>query len=419
MQPLTVQIRTAGGWRDAATLAFVTSTIVEIEYDLDYAVSCLGERDSRALSVSKPVDTMPYRGPLPGFLLDLVPQGEPLRRILARYRIQDPTDYRTILASVPIAAPGNLRIKEPWTALDNLRASYRHGGFPLSDIIQHNTEFVDYMERHGAPIGGTSGAGGGSPKFLLRQDAQGHFHAEGMLDDARTRRCLLIKFPYTDSANSALLSRTEKLYYDFLRALPVCTGREIEIHDDILFIERFDRVPDGNGRLHYFGLESLYGAHDINTPGAQLWHEDNVQLLAKQSTEPLEDIIEYLKRDILNKVLANTDNHGRNTSLLKSEEVIRLSPLYDVTAMKFFAGDFIVELTRWKQEHSRLQDQLVWIAGKLSITTAPLVAALRGLHEALGDTEATLKKIGVPLDFINRARPDRDRILTELSKAVA
>ena len=62
------------GWLDAASIEFKSNTEVVIEYDLDYAAEYLGRNDRFALSVNLPVDTATLRMPLPGFILDLVPQ---------------------------------------------------------------------------------------------------------------------------------------------------------------------------------------------------------------------------------------------------------------------------------------------------------------------------------------------------------
>ncbi|MCX6129496.1 MAG: HipA domain-containing protein, partial [Proteobacteria bacterium] len=235
----------------------------------------------------------------------LIPQGEPLKRLMRRYGIAQDHQYEEILTQAPLASPGNIRVKEPWVEIERVRPNYQSQGFTRDDIIKYQSDFIEYMERIGAPIGGTSGAGGGSPKFLLREDHQGRFHADGMLDDSKTKYAWLIKFPYTDSNNSKAISQVEKRYYDFIRTLPLVTGDEIQISDDVLFIKRFDRERDIDGRLLYHGLESLYSAHNIATHGSLLWHEDNLRLLAQVSTNPPGDILEYLKRDLLNQMLAN------------------------------------------------------------------------------------------------------------------
>jgi hypothetical protein len=72
--------------------------------------------------------------------------------------------------------------------IEKNRPAYRHPGFTKDEIIAAKENFVDYMETHVAPVGGTSGAGGGAPKFLLREDYNGRFHADGYLDDTKTKQ---------------------------------------------------------------------------------------------------------------------------------------------------------------------------------------------------------------------------------------
>jgi len=405
------------GWVKAGELTFAARGEVRWEYDLDYAAEHLGRLDSVAFSINMPVDVRTHKGELPPFILDLVPQGEPLKRLLRRYQIGRDDAYDEILARVPLASPGNIRIAEPWRQVDQLRDGYHEAGFLREDIISYKREFVEYMERHGAPIGGTTGAGGGSPKFLLRQDAAGRFHADGMLDDALTTRAVLLKFPYTDSQNSRELLRVEKIYYDFLRELPLVTGDALEFDHDVLFINRFDRQRDDAGRLCYHGLESFYSAHGIAVHGARLQHEDNLRLLARRSSEPAFDMIEYIKRDLVNVILANSDNHGRNWSLIKRPNEVRLSPIYDVTAMRFFEGDFIVELTRWEPPHVPLAARLAWVQQTFASLRDRLVPELRLFLAALGNVEERLTTLGVNRDFLSRSKIERDQLMSEL-KAV-
>lgn len=242
-----------------------------------------------------------------------------------------------------------------------------------------------------------------------------------MLGDEKTLHSYLIKFPYTDSQNSTLLAVTEKAYYDYLRTLPLISGEEILIHANILFIKRFDRIRLSVKRnaLSYWGLESFYSAHGITGHGKPLFHENNLKLIKTISSAANADIIEYLQRDLLNKMLANSDNHGRNTSFLKTNLGIRLSPVYDLTAMRFFTGDIIVELTRWNEARVRLADQIAWITANLGVPAEEIMSALRRFAASLNDIGKKLAEFGVPLDFIQRSEDDRQRLLKEIYVLIA
>lgn len=76
------------GWVDAAEITFLTKSDVQISYDLDYAVEFENSTGNMALSLDLPVSFQPYRGPIQGFFLDLIPQGDPLKRLLARHNIK-------------------------------------------------------------------------------------------------------------------------------------------------------------------------------------------------------------------------------------------------------------------------------------------------------------------------------------------
>jgi serine/threonine-protein kinase HipA len=418
MGSLTFQIHVPNeGWTDAAEAIFISKGEVQISYDLDYASEYESNIGSHALSLCLPVSFQPYQGDLPGFLLDLIPQGEPLKRLLARHKIRRDDEYELILRSIPLSAPGNIRVKEAWASIEVDRLSYSHEGFTRDDIVKYQSDFIEYMQTVGAPIGGTSGAGGGSPKFLLREDAKGRFHADGMLDDSKTKQAWLVKFPYTDSQNSVLLSITEKAYYDFMKDLPLYCGEGIELIDSVLFIKRFDRETIA-GKFLYYGLESFYGAHNIPLHGAPLLHEDNLFLLREFSTRFQFDVLEYLKRDILNQILANPDNHGRNISLLKESESVSLSPIYDVTAMKYFKAEPITRLTNWTPPNRELSSRIAWIEDNMSISQNDIYQSLEQFLSALESKLPKLADYGVPQEFIDLSKHDREFEMASLRSAI-
>lgn len=45
-------------------------------------------------------------------------------------------------------------------------------------------------------------------------------------------------------------------------------------------------------------------------------------------------VTEWVRRDLLNIIFGNSDNHGRNTAFVKAENQIMLSPVYDFAPMK-------------------------------------------------------------------------------------
>jgi serine/threonine-protein kinase HipA len=58
-------------------------------------------------------------------------------------------------------------------------------------------------------------------------------------------------------------------------------------------------------------------------------------------------LLEYIKRDIVNVVLGNKDNHGRNTALLRYETgVVKMAPLFDFAPM-YLDPEGIARVCRW------------------------------------------------------------------------
>ena len=88
-----------------------------------------------------------------------------------------------------------------------------------------------------------------------------------------------------------------------------------------------------------YGLESVSSA--LGKPaGSYLNHFDVIKglcdLLSHKKPEfnSQKLVCEWVQRDLLNIAFGNSDNHGRNTSLLKKPSGIWLAPIYDFAPMK-------------------------------------------------------------------------------------
>ena len=58
---------------------------------------------------------------------------------------------------------------------------------------------------------------------------------------------------------------------------------------------------------------------------------------------------EYVRRDLLNRILGNADNHGRNTSIIRVDGGFRLAPIYDLAPM-ILDDEGITRTTKWASE---------------------------------------------------------------------
>jgi serine/threonine-protein kinase HipA len=57
-------------------------------------------------------------------------------------------------------------------------------------------------------------------------------------------------------------------------------------------------------------------------------------------------VADYLRRDLINKILGNSDNHGRNTAIIRTRDTLRLAPIYDLAPMVMDV-EGITRTTKW------------------------------------------------------------------------
>ena len=195
---------------------------------------------------------------------------------------------------------------------------------------------------------GASSVQGEAPKYLLAEDHTGMFHAEGALADEMIKKFWLVKFPRghrTDERNQQVL-KNEAPYLEVARKFGIRTGEPLIYEDNVLFVPRFDRKVSG-GLVVRLGMHSLYAVANIAEFGAAVRHEIYCCALAQIVADPVRELQEYMRRDILNLALRNTYNHWRNTAVLRTNAQIELSPLFDFAPM-FLDPEGIGRVSRWE-----------------------------------------------------------------------
>ena len=416
MSSLTIQIRVDHNWLAIGTIRLLESESLglsaktEFCYDIDYATQFVERNDYRAVSCLTPVTFEPITfESWPPFLLDLFPQGAALKYVVDHYRVLDrPEFYWQILQIAQLNPPGNLRVLTK-NAPSPIKNSV-HPGFSKSEVTSKGADFLEYMVQCGAPVAGTTGAGGAAPKFLLREDHHGRFFADGVLADDETKHCWLVKFPRGKHTTDATILFAEKAYYDIASDVGLRTHRPLEWHDDCLFMHRFDRPVKGQ-HIDYFALESFYSMVGLPEFGSRLDHHTYLSGLAKFSSDPEDDLIEYCLRDLLNQMMGNTDNHGRNQSLLKGDGWTRLAPLYDFAPMKF-DREGIVRNTRWNDsiEQGDLGALTRLLVEDFQINKDQWLSALKDFCTKTAKLEEMMHAHRVNKDFILGTRGERERI---------
>ena len=413
---LTIEIHSLQQWRTVGTVRLLESEGLglnarsEFCYDLDYASAHIEAADRHAVSCLVPVSFEPRVFPgWPPFLLDLFPQGAALQYVVNHYRIPDrPENYWRILATARLNPPGNLRVVA--TSHPELAASSGHPGFSRAEVISKGADFLEYMVQCGAPVAGATGAGGAAPKFLLREDQKGRFHADGTLDDAATKNCWLVKFPRGAKTIDEVILRAEAAYLKLAKTVGLQTHGAPVWEQHCLFIDRFDRRVGSSGRIDYLGLESFYSLAGKAEFGSRFEHETYLTALAAYSSDPAMDCCEYVLRDFFNVMVGNTDNHVRNSSVLKGDNWVRLAPLYDVAPM-VFDPEGIVRNTRWGAttgdgDPAKIE---IFLRGLGVKGEAAFRVRLRQFYAATSTLDELLITAQVPPAFIDGTKTDRAR----------
>jgi serine/threonine-protein kinase HipA len=200
--------------------------------------------------------------------------------------------------------------------------------------------------------------------MLLVEDASGQLYPEGSLDDADVCRHWFVKFP----RNTATQLDRDILHseYCFYRALGEL-GIDTIAADGLthkaakmpsIWMQRFDRKVSLRG-VERIAVESMYSLCGVSNRGSCLNHFDVVDRLAEtwiaagQESEIPDMVSEYLRRDLINQIAGNTDNHGGNLSILRGKERVSFAPIYDLAPMVMDI-EGVVRITRWSANIERL-----------------------------------------------------------------
>jgi serine/threonine-protein kinase HipA len=220
-------------------------------------------------------------------------------------------------------------------------------GFSDEQVALRGEDFAEYLAQHGLFVAGSSGVQGEWPKVLLTRADDGLLYLDHTLPDARAREHYIVKFGRGKNEELASILRHEAPYMELAHQLGLRVHAPLVLKERALFIRRFDRAFD-NGTVIRFGQESIATLTRMPGFGAVPSHERVCREIIARCTHPEPDILEYIKRDIANLALRNTDNHARNTAVQRDfRGNVRLSPLYDFAPM-YMHPDGIARRIRWE-----------------------------------------------------------------------
>lgn len=368
-EQLTIQTFVEGHWHDALVLTVDSPAAVErskcsTAYLGDYLLTFIDRIESPfepAVSVNLPMNWNAVRTDgYPAFIYDIIPAGAARKSLIRRFESEKPRDVELDLFLLKRCTPapiGHLRVKESFEQLDMSRIV----AFPRSEVIQRTNTFLEYAYEQGAAIGGATGAQGEAPKLLMTEDQDGALHADATLPDRQARRHWLVKFARNNvSERDKNILRAEYHYYRAIAELGLDTvstdGLALEeAEKPSLWMPRFDREVRPDGAVGRIPMESIYSVCGNTLPGSHMRHEEVVGRLislwrGNGQEEEIEDLVfEYIRRDLLNRILGNSDNHGRNLSILRHQGRFKLAPIYDLAPM-VLDPEGVTRVTKWASE---------------------------------------------------------------------
>lgn len=357
----TIEIHHNGKWHQAAEIHHHNDYQATFEYLPMYQFGDI----AKPVSINLPINTPRIcveRGQLPNcpsFIFDLVPQG--LGRKYLLKNINRPLGDAMVIPLAQIGAfnpIGNLRLDtavnfyEQWKAGNPADIAK---GFTEEEITNKEEDFANYIWLHAMLVAGTTGVQGAAPKFLLTQNKDGLWFADSALPDDQATNHWLVKLPRGKTQADIKVINLEAKYYQVAKDCGIRTQGQCYVRNDMLFFERFDRqVVNGNTvRLHQESLQSVAGIAGFPDGVSQF---SLANAIMKHATHPEIELAEFIKRDILNKVLGNTDNHGRNTAMqITQEGVVQLTPLYDFAPM-YLDPQIVLRSCRWIVNGAELEN---------------------------------------------------------------
>lgn len=422
MFALTLQVFADHRWQDAMSLSFPEpdqglSGPCSVSYLPSYIKTNLDAYQSffaKAVSARLPLDFDSYRLPAaPAFIHDIAPSGAAKRFLLAhvgREKPQGLSDDMFLLARSTPAPVGNLRIKESAALLD----SGEPIGFSRGDVVSRDQRFLEYAYEQGAAIGGATGAGGEAPKLLMTEGSDGRLYPDAVLPDDSTHKHWFIKFARNQAlAVDQVILRAEYLYYQALHSLGIETVATADMALEqgakpSLWMRRFDRSVSEQG-VERLAVESIYSLAGVTQPGSRMDHREVIGVLARlwkqaeQGQQVADMIADYLRRDLINKVLGNADNHGRNMAVIRATDSLKLAPIYDLAPM-VLDPEGITRTTKWAPDIERA-GEIDWQAACASLTDlvdpAQAFERLRQDATQLLALPDLLSAAGLPIQVMN------------------
>lgn len=426
-QGCTLQLHADKAWHDVASVSLLGpeeegwKARTYSGYTVEWAFEHPRAIDAHACCASWAVGLEPLEERhWPVFLIDMLPQGYGRQELLRRIELPPTSgisaDWRLLQvgAGNPI---GNLRIKEAAAWLGTKAGPLR--GFTDDEVAERGEDFAEYLASNGLFVAGSSGVQGEWPKILLTRADDGLLYLDHALPDARARVHYIVKFGRGTDTQLARILQQEAPYMEVAAQLGLRVHARLTLKNRALFIPRFDRqVHEGNvTRLAQESIATFTGLPGFDAVPS---HDDVCLALLRYSTDPQEEVLEYIKRDIANIAMGNKDNHARNTAVQRDfEGRLALTPLYDFAPM-YLHPDGIARRIRWKNNDDgqpnwhRVVERVCELGeqvrrerkgkGREALSREALIAGLKKMAPALRHVADHGEALGLEAELLDHLR---------------
>jgi serine/threonine-protein kinase HipA len=123
------------------------------------------------------------------------------------------------------------------------------------------------------------------------------------------------------------------------------------------------------------------------------------------ASDPARETLEFIKRDVLNLALRNTDNHARNTAMQRTREgCIQLTPVFDFAPM-FKDPEVIARSCNWRDKAGVRQSDWKQVIEQLEVPEnerATIATELAAFAKTVGRLEAIAQDCGVESEVLGQ-----------------
>lgn len=415
----TIEIYADGTWHEAALIESGGRDRCTFEYLPEYVFGDVCQPVSLTLPVS--LETRQPMDKCPPFLLDMVPQGNGRRYLTQKLGLTDSDDLVMPLIQHGAFNPvGRLRLDTAVAYANSVREddAALHRGFTLDEIVGRKDDFIDNLAQHGMLGAGTTGLQGASAKFMLVKNTEGLWFIDSFAKESDIASHWLMKLPRGRHETDHAILKNEAAYIKVARACGLRSHGETFHRDGMLFVPRFDREIKNGGvvRLHQESLASLAGHRSF---GIRPNHFDLVNAFLPYVTDSVNEVIEYVKRDLLNLAIRNNDNHARNTAVQQLEDgTVRLTPVFDIAPM-FMDREMIVRASRWQDKYGRVINNFADVIDELPLENEgknAVMLAIKSFSKVIEGLPVTMEECGVDADIIALCKLQIDQVCESINK---